>query len=431
MIINKCTDIIKGGKSLKYYSLIIVISWLTLIILSILIHESERLSKGEKRFSYTVNLVVAFSALFEWLGVYMSGNTDFSPWMIQLVKSADYILTPFAATALFIQLRNKKVLERIVISILAFNTIFQIVTAFTGGMITIDSNNNYLHGSLYPIYMVIYLVLIVLTIIGFVSYGQNFRRQNRFSLYSIMIFILAGILVQELTESYVRTAYLVISIGLVLLYIHNSAFYQIRLDDELKEKDYQIMMSQIKPHFLFNSLTVIREIYQDDLEAGNNAILNFSRFLRYSLDALGNDRMIDFSEELENTKRYLELQQLRFGDKLQVSYDIECKDFKLPTLSFQPLVENAVSYGARQQEEGNGRVTIRTREYDDRYELSVIDNGPGFVPEDVSKQTDRAHIGISNIKERLDLTGCGELKIDSMLGTGTTATLIFPKGEQK
>lgn len=416
---------------MKYYSLIIIISWLTLIILSILIYENERFSKGQKRFAYAVNAIVAFSALFEWLGVYLSGNTDYPIWLLQLVKSADYILTPFAAVALFIQLRNKKIFERIVLVILCGNAAFQIITAFTGGMTKIDSTNHYSHGPLYPIYMAIYLILIVLIIIGFINYGRNFRRQNKFSLYAIMVFILSGILVQEFTESYVRTAYLVISIGLVLLYIHNSAFYQIRIDDELKEKDYQIMMSQIKPHFLFNSLTVIREIYQENLEAGNDAIINFSRFLRYSLDALGKDRMIDFSEELDNTKRYLELQQLRFGDRLQVSYDIECTDFKLPTLSFQPLVENAVSYGARKQIDGKGRITIRTREYDDRYELSVIDNGPGFVPEDVPKRTDRVHIGISNIKERLKLTGCGELKINSILGVETTATLIFPKGVQK
>lgn len=243
-----------------------------------------------------------------------------------------------------------------------------------------------------------------------------------------MVFIIVGILIQELTDTEVRTAYLTLAIAMPLLYIHVNEFSQIKRDDELKQKNYEIMVSQIKPHFLFNSLAVIREIYQEDLEAGDQAITDFSQFLRYNIDSLSKERLTSFSDEIENVKRYLELQQLRFGDDLSVSYDLECMDFKVPTLSIQPIVENAVSHGVRKRKDHAGLVTITSKEFPDRYEVSIIDNGPGFDPDKVPKYTDRSHIGIENVRERLALSEHGELRIDSVIGQGTTATLVFPKG---
>ena len=417
-----------GGNYLTYYSYIIAIVWITLAILTVLVFENDRFSRKTKRWYFEVYIIVALSALFEWLGVLIDGNTDYPTWLLQVVKCGDYILTPFACVALLIQLRNRKVYSIIVFSILMANTIFQIVTAFTGGMITIDSLNHYTHGPLYPIYMIVYFLLIILVIIGFIDYGRRFRKQNVLSIYSIMLFIIVGILMQEFSGPEIRTAYLSIAIGLALLFIHMSELSQTVTDDELKQKDYEIMVSQIKPHFLFNSLAVIREIYQEDLDAGDQAITDFSQFLRYNLDALNKQRMIPFADEIENVRRYLDLQQLRFGDSLQVTYNLECTNFLVPTFSIQPMVENAVSHGARKRTDRRGQITIQTKEYEDHYEVSIIDNGPGFNPNKIPKYEDRAHVGIENVIERLELAQCGKLVIDSVKGEGTTVKLIINKG---
>ena len=400
-----------------------------MVILSILAHENNRFDRKTKRLYYEVYLIVALSAIFEWLGVYLSGNMDYPTWMLQVVKCGDYILTPFACVALLIQLRNNKKFVGTVFSILTFNMVLQLLTAFTGGMINIDSHNHYTHGPLYPIYMVVYFVLIILIIVGFIQYGRNFRRQNRVSLYAIMIFIIGGILMQELTESYIRTAYLAIAIGLALLYIHVSELAQLKTDDELKLKNYEIMESQIKPHFLFNVLSVIREIYQDDVDEGDEALVEFSQYLRYNLDILGKEDMVDFASEIDNVERYLDMQKMRFGDTLKTSFDLQCKDFKVPSLSIQPIVENAVNHGVRKKLYGPGLVTIRSREFDDHYEIQIVDNGPGFDPNNIKHDDDKTHIGLENVRERLRIAGKGELKIDSVIGEGTTATLIIPKGD--
>ena len=416
---------------LRYYSFIIVISWITLFILCILVHQNERLSKDEKRIRYIVYGIVASAALFEWFGVFLSGKPEYPMWLLRFVKATDYILTPFASIAILIPLRNHKKYGVVVTSLLIVNTIFQIVMAFTGGMITIDAQHHYKHGPLYPAYMILYLALIIIVIVGFVYYGKQFRRHNRTSLYAIMIFIVMGILFQELTESFIRTAYLVISIGLALLYIHMSEYSQMRIDDELKQKNYEIMVSQINPHFLFNSLAVIRDLYQDDLDEGDQALVEFSQFLRYNLDSLSKEKLINFADEIANVERYLSLQQMRFGDMLQTSYDLQCTNFKVPSLSIQPIVENAVNHGVRKKTDGQGIVTIRSREFDDRYEVSIIDNGPGFDPNNIKHDDNRAHIGISNVKERLLLSGNGKLEYKSEIGKGTTAILTIPKGDKK
>ena len=145
------------------------------------------------------------------------------------------------------------------------------------------------------------------------------------------------------------------------------------------------------------------------------------------MDSLSENEPIPFTTELEHVKHFLALQQLRFEAALDVEYDLECTDFRLPTLTLQPIVENAVTYGVRKNPKGKGKVIIRSREYSDRWEVRVIDNGPGFVPETIPEDRYRSHIGIQNVRERLRYSIGGDLQMHSALGKGTTAIIILPK----
>ena len=144
------------------------------------------------------------------------------------------------------------------------------------------------------------------------------------------------------------------------------------------------------------------------------------------MDSLSINSPIPFANELEHTKHYVYLQQLRFGEALRVKYDLACTEFYLPTLTLQPIVENAVRYGVRKTSTGEGTVTIRTREYPGYYEIMVIDNGPGFDP-NVSKEDGLSHMGLKNVRERLQRICDGKLEIWSELGKGTVVTMILPK----
>ena len=98
-----------------------------------------------------------------------------------------------------------------------------------------------------------------------------------------------------------------------------------------------IMLSQIQPHFLYNTLGAIKSVCRTDPTRARDAIDQFTEYLRHNMDALTDDQPISFPQELEHVKRYLEIQKLRFDTALNVEYDLACTDFKLPTLTLQPL----------------------------------------------------------------------------------------------
>ena len=200
-------------------------------------------------------------------------------------------------------------------------------------------------------------------------------------------------------------------------------------DALMMEQRVQIRLTQIRPHFLYNSLTVIQDLCRTDPAQAEIATLQFAKYLRGNMDALQNNAPIPFTEELEHTKEYLALEKMRFEDKLTVRYDIQCETFSLPTLTLEPIVENAVRYGVRGNSGGRGEVAIATRDYPDRYEINVNDNGPGFDPEAPLKEDGRSHVGVRNVRDRLAKMCGGTLTIQSAPGKGTCVTITIPKGE--
>jgi len=199
-------------------------------------------------------------------------------------------------------------------------------------------------------------------------------------------------------------------------------------DALMMEQRVQIMLTQIRPHFLYNALTVIQDLCRTNPEQAENATIQFARYLRGNMDALQTDAPISFTEELKHTKEYLSLEQMRFEDKLTVRYDIACESFFLPTLTLEPIVENAVRHGVRGNSDGRGEVAIATREYPDRYEITVTDNGPGFDPAKQPQDQGRSHIGLQNVRDRLAQMRGGSLNIASAPGQGTCVTITIPKG---
>ena len=196
----------------------------------------------------------------------------------------------------------------------------------------------------------------------------------------------------------------------------------------MMEQRVQIMLTQIRPHFLYNALTVIQDLCRTNPEQAENATIQFAKYLRGNMDALQTDAPIPFTEELEHTKEYLMLEQMRFEDKLTVRYDIQCEAFSLPPLTLEPVAENAVRHGVRGNSDGRGEVTIASAEYPDRYEITVTDTGPGFDPEKPPKDQERSHVGLRNVLERLARMCGGALNIISAPGKGTCVTITIPKG---
>ena len=192
--------------------------------------------------------------------------------------------------------------------------------------------------------------------------------------------------------------------------------------DLLAQQKIQIALSQIKPHFIYNTLNAIQDI--DGMpEDAQNAIVNFSRYLRENLDFLTSSNMIPFNKELEHVNKYVNLEKLRFGAKINVTFDIQASDFLIPSLSLQMIVENAIKHGITKKYEG-GTVAISSYEKDNKFFIVVNDDGVGF---DVNKVIGDTHLGFKNSRERLRHFVNGDLVIESEINKGTKVTVIIPK----
>ncbi len=202
-----------------------------------------------------------------------------------------------------------------------------------------------------------------------------------------------------------------------------------QMQKELYEAKVGVMVSQIRPHFIYNALTSIAMMCTIDPETAQEATVTFADYLRGNMDSLNQSKPVPFTTELEHLKKYLYIEKMRFDDLLNVEYDIQTVDFQLPLLSIQPLVENAVKHGVGMKEDG-GTVTIATKETDTAYEVIIKDDGVGFDPDAPKEDDGRSHVGMENTKKRLhDLCGA-RVEITSVIDEGTTAKVILPKEGQ-
>ena len=221
---------------MSFYSGVIIFCWLTLLVLAILVMENDRLEKRIKRSFYIAYIIVALASLAEWMGFHLYGNPDIPAPLIVLVKTMDYILTPMAGGVLVAHMGAKDIWKKMLNIILVVNVAFQVIAAFTGWMVRLDSGNNFSHGPLYTVYIAISGIVMVIVMIIFIRYGMKFKRQNRKSLYGIMILIMLGVIFQEVVSEEIKTVYLAMTIGASLMFIHYTEFSQQRADENLDKQ---------------------------------------------------------------------------------------------------------------------------------------------------------------------------------------------------
>ena len=198
---------------------------------------------------------------------------------------------------------------------------------------------------------------------------------------------------------------------------------------KLQESQISIMLSQIQPHFLYNTLNSIYQLCETNPMRARSMVSSFSEYLRNNLSSLETQGLISFETELSHVRTYLDIEKVRFEDSLEIEYDIGCVDFSLPVLTVQPIVENAVKHGTSKKR-GGGLVRISTAEEAEEYVIRVSDSGCGFDPS-VPKNDGKRHVGIENVRRRLSNMCSGTLVIESEVGVGTVATIRIPKGGKK
>ena len=326
---------------------------------------------------------------------------------------------------------RRSILFRAVLGLWAVFAVILISAELTGVFTYAASDHYYFRGPLYPLLLLPLVAILLLNLAGVV------RRRTRFSRKVFLSFLIA---IAPMTAAMlalvfadvlplVDNAFIISALAMFVIIQNDQTERYIEKERENVQLRTDIMLSQIQPHFLYNSLTVIRELCHNDPAQAEIATVKFSRYLQGNMESLNAEGTVAFEQELKHTEGYLELEKLRFEDKLTVRCDIHGTAFQSPTLTWQPIAENAVRHGVRGNPDGKGVVTSATREYPDRYEITVTDNGPGYDPEAPLTEDHRTHIGIQNVRERLARLCGGSLIIASAPGEGTTATILLPKEE--
>ena len=301
-----------------------------------------------------------------------------------------------------------------------------ILSQFTGIFYYLDANGIYHRGPLFWLSQVLAIASLLLDLVLIVHYRGRLSRIERISFCVYVSVPIAALILQLFFYGIyflllASTLAAIFMLGAIVL-DQTERYYQ--TEQELSRMRSALVLSQVRPHFLYNSLTAIAQLCEQCPAEAKRATIAFSEYLRTNMNSLTDCRAVPFSTELQHIKTYLYLEQLRFGDELCVRYDIQTEDFYLPALSIQPLVENAVKWGVGQKENG-GAVTLTARPVSGGTEIAVTDDGVGFDPD--KPYTDgKEHFGLRMVRDRLQMECGATLTITSHPGSGTEARIFLP-----
>lgn len=406
------------------------------IIICIFVSQSEksRLNTLFLRVLFS-NFILLVSDALSWLAHYESGPFatsvayianfgNFTLAYLLMATFTDYMVNFIGSIT-----KISKHITHVVVAIAVIATIVTIISQFNHMYYYIDDQNVYHRQWLWPLSQVWGIIGLGIDAVVIIMFSKKLGLRYTLFLLSYMIFPLCALFVHIMTYSLVFL-HITTTVSIVTIYIgiqSEQARIMKEQELELAENRIAVMLSQIQPHFLYNSLVVIKQLIDIDPKQAKSAVVSFSDYLRANLDSLIIKDPIPFTEELEHVNNYLDLEKRRFGEKLSVEYDINVSSFRLPTLSLQPIVENAVRYGIMQKNDG-GTIRISTMSEPGFWVISVSDDGVGFEANaDTEKDGKRTHVGLSNVKQRLAAMCDGKLEIISVPGEGTTVTIKIPK----
>lgn len=312
-----------------------------------------------------------------------------------------------------------------------------IVSQFTHLYYYIDADNIYHRNHAYIVAVIVPMIGILLDLTLTIKYRKRVSSQVRAALITYMVLPFAAAMVLSLYYG-ISLVNIAISICVIFMFAVTLLEQSKNLADSEREASnlrVELMLSQITPHFIYNTLTTIAAMCDFDPAMAKETTVEFSQYLRGNLNSVQRNDCVPFEEELSHTKYYTAIEQKRFGERVHVEYDVADDDFMIPPLTLQPLVENAIKHGLRKKEEG-GTVRVHTERTQDAVYVTVTDDGAGFDKEEFIREmkttADRVgnkklHVGLKNVESRLESMCGGSLRVESEKGKGTIAMITLPQ----
>ena len=297
------------------------------------------------------------------------------------------------------------------------------VTQFTTWIYYFTPDNVYHRGAWYPLLLIPPALLMVVNLIGLWRFRAALTHRQRVAFLIYFVVPLVCMLIQMF---FFGLLLIVFGTALAVLFmfvffLYDQVEHSIRQAEENARQRASINVLQMRPHFICNTMMSIYYLIALDAEKARQVTLDFTTYLRDNFTAIAKEDTIPFAEELEHTRAYLAVEKVRHEDKLYIELDTPWTSFRVPPLTLQPIVENAIVHGVSPDLEPL-YLSILTRETKTHSEIIVEDTGPGFVPVDDREP----HIALANIRERLKMMCGGTLEITSREMGGTKVTIRVP-----
>ena len=300
-------------------------------------------------------------------------------------------------------------------------------TFFSPAFYSISDEAVYLRGPLYSLLLFPPILIMLLNLFGL---WRRRAKLSRGQLLAFQVYILVplfSMLVQMLYYGILATALGIMlgSMAMFLFVLRDQEDQFIRMTKENANREFDIRILQIRPHFIYNVMSSIYYIVEENPRKAQEVIRDFTVYLRKVFHSVTSQELVPFADELEHTRAYLSVEMARFTDQLSVTYDTPYVDFRLPPLILQPVVENAVKHGM-DPEIDRLNITIRTRRSGRCSEIIVENDGENFRP---SLNVDEG-IGLPNVRDRLERMCGGELTVAVREDGGTVVTIHVPDPKQ-
>ena len=300
---------------------------------------------------------------------------------------------------------------------------FLIAAQFTDVFYYVTDDNRFFYGSLYKLSLVPLVLIMLLNIVGVIIRRKKLSNKHLVALLVYLIPMSAAIIIHMFinVELFVVFGMALFAIIMFSLILSDNMDQYMRQQQEIAHQRANVMVLQMRPHFIYNTMMTIYCLCKQDADKAQQVTLDFTTYLRKNFTALANEELVPFKDELEHTRAYLAVEQAQHEDMIFVEYDTPHINFSVPSLTLQPLVENAVKHSL----DPNGdplRIYITTRQTEAGSEIIVENNGVDYRPADDNEP----HIALSNIRQRLEMMCKGEMTITPREGGGTVVKVIIP-----
>ena len=388
------------------------------------------LDKRSKQFfisSFSV-LILSIAAYVIDLFIYTNPNMAWVGRVISFIETfLPSILMPFL-TIYVLLCCNKKVHKSplIFISIALCTSLFVllVITQFTNAIYYFTEENEFVRGQRYWVLIVPLLALIVLNLVEIICYRKQLNKKYFIAFLVYLLPLLVTMIAQVFVDAFI---FIVIAVSISALSMFgiimaDQAEKYSRQQKEIADQRASIAVLQMRPHFIYNTMTSIYYLCEQDAQKAQQVTLDFTTYLRKNFNAITGKDPIPFTEELEHTRAYLAVVKAQYEDNLIVEFDTPHILFRVPPLTLQPLVENSVKYGLDIDSTEPLHVSVKTEKNETGSVIIVEDTGPGISNDDNGEP----HIALNNIRQRLEMMCKGTLTISSRNGGGTIIKVTIP-----